>query len=246
MANNKTNYTFQIDTYTPETIPMNRLAEYLVHLATLFGEYKSVHFANLKKGSLKLQIQVDREAEPKVQHRIRSAACGDGDGEAGKAIRRLNLLLAQDNASALLSGAASRKILEFPGRKQFDQPVLGPIFQPGYVDGIPIRIGGEGDPVPVHLQDFEQPKEICHASREIARRIAPHIFTTMIRAEGTGKWFRDSEGAWTRERFTIESFQELRPVSLEEAVGQLRVDNAAMPNTSLLQLRALRTGKGVK
>lgn len=37
-------YVFQIDAYAPETIPMVRLATYLLELARLFGEPERVHF----------------------------------------------------------------------------------------------------------------------------------------------------------------------------------------------------------
>ena len=36
-------FRFTIDRYTPETLPMARLAEYLSQLATLFGEKQAVH-----------------------------------------------------------------------------------------------------------------------------------------------------------------------------------------------------------
>jgi len=38
---------FVIDAYSPETLPMSRLAEYMAQLATLLGEKDHVHFVEL-------------------------------------------------------------------------------------------------------------------------------------------------------------------------------------------------------
>jgi hypothetical protein len=45
-------YRLKIDVYTPATIPMARLAEYMQEFAVLLGEAKSVHFVRLEEGSL--------------------------------------------------------------------------------------------------------------------------------------------------------------------------------------------------
>lgn len=46
-------YRFQIDAYTPETITMARLAEYMTYLAQVLGETASVHFDRLLGSSRK-------------------------------------------------------------------------------------------------------------------------------------------------------------------------------------------------
>jgi hypothetical protein len=42
-------FEFRIAGYTPETIPMERLAKYLAELAKLLGNEKDVHFLKIKK-----------------------------------------------------------------------------------------------------------------------------------------------------------------------------------------------------
>ena len=39
-----TEYRFKIDAYTPQTMPLVRLAEYMAELAQLLGEPTAVHF----------------------------------------------------------------------------------------------------------------------------------------------------------------------------------------------------------
>ena len=40
-------YRFEIDAFTPDTIPMARLAQYLGDIARMMGQEASVHFARV-------------------------------------------------------------------------------------------------------------------------------------------------------------------------------------------------------
>ena len=53
---------FDIDVFTPETLPMARLAEYLAKFSELLGNAENVHFSRLMKGSAKCKAFVDPEA----------------------------------------------------------------------------------------------------------------------------------------------------------------------------------------
>ncbi len=55
-------YRFVIDAYSPETLPMSRLAEYMTDLARLFGTAERVHFVRLEAGSTVLVQRVEPEA----------------------------------------------------------------------------------------------------------------------------------------------------------------------------------------
>ena len=70
-------YRFKIDAYSPDTMPMSRLAQYMAELADLLGEQTAVHFKRITKGSTVLNATVDREAEPKVRDRVSSVRAGD-------------------------------------------------------------------------------------------------------------------------------------------------------------------------
>ncbi len=222
MPTKRREYELRIEAYSPDTIPMVRLAEYMADLATLLGEYKSVHFVRLGKGSTRLVHAVEHEAEPKIRERVQSVRNDEGPIDAIRAARNIDRRLAQDNASGELVDPVNHKIIDFPGRKRFTQPIYGPFNQPGTLDGIPIRVGGETDPVPVHLEEPGQPAHICYASRAVAREIAPYIFSTMIRAEGVGRWHRDADGKWLLDKFTIHSFKKLKDTPLTDVVERLR------------------------
>lgn len=245
MAKKKREYELRIEAYTPETIPMVHLAEYMADLATLLGEYKSVHFVRLAKGSTGIVHAVEYEAEPKIRERVHSVRNQDGPSDAQQAARRIDQRLAQDNASGTLVDPTAARIIEFPGRKRFTQPEYGPFNQPGTIDGVPIRVGGEADPVPVHLEEPGQEPHICYASRVIAREIAPYLFSGFIRAEGIARWHRDGDGKWVRDRFTIHSFKKLKDAPLSEVVSRLRTIPSELMKTEdpLRELHRARHGK---
>ena len=68
-------YQFRIaDSYTPATIPMERLADYVAAFARLLGEVAAVHFDRIEHGSVCLTAKVDEPAQPKVLERSPSGS----------------------------------------------------------------------------------------------------------------------------------------------------------------------------
>lgn len=213
---------FRLDAYTPDTIPMERLAEYLGYLAKLLGEEPSVHFVRVAKGSTKAICRVQREAVPKVDERLARVRSGEGPSEARHAAREIDLMLRKDNASGALEDEDGAEIIPFPGNRRIAEQVFGPFNQPGAVDGQVVRIGGTTKSVPVHLLDRQGDEIIGHTSREIARDLARHIFGEELRCIGMGRWYRNDEGVWQRRDFTITSFETLDNRPLGEIVKDLR------------------------
>lgn len=232
-------FRFNIDAYTPETIPMDRLAAYLHDLAIMLGERSGVHFSHLEAGSTQPVVNVDWEAVPKVRKRANDVRNNEGPEEARKAKANIERRLVEDNASAELLESSGERVLYFPGRKRVAQPEFGPVNQAGTLDGIPIVIGGESDPVPVHLQDRDVVHN-CRASRIIAKRLGPFLFTAPVRVHGIGRWFREATGLWTMRQFTIEGFTELKIESVADAARRLQQMSARwkdLPNAATECLR---------
>lgn len=67
---------FKIDTFTPETLPMERLAQYMLQFAKLLGEPDRVHFVDVGSGSAVLRARVEDAALPRVERRLSDAARG--------------------------------------------------------------------------------------------------------------------------------------------------------------------------
>ena len=133
---------FTIDAYTPETIPMARLAEYMAQIAVLLGEPSNVLFMRIESGSLALVQSIDLEAMPKVENRLAQLRRGSGPPDAVKAAKLINRKLQEDNASGVLSTDDEKEILTFPGRRAAESWTFGAFNQQGSLDGIVVRLGG--------------------------------------------------------------------------------------------------------
>ncbi len=205
---------------------MARLARYIDNLATLLGEKNSVHLMSIEEGSTIPVLAVQREAYPKVKKRIHDVQHGKGPEQSRKARRAIELDLIEDCAEHGDLIVGDDKILTFPGTTQTGEPEYGPFSQVGTLDGVPIAVGGVNDPVPVHLQ---APDAIhnCTASRELARNIGKHLFSTPLRVTGTGRWLRDRDGVWLMKAFRISNYVELRAESLSVTTERLRGIDAA-------------------
>ncbi len=214
----------KIDAFRPDTIPMARLAEYMAALADLLGNEKSVHFVRLDPGSIELVHRVDREDQPKVNARLEALRRGDGAADAVKAFRCLDNMLANDNAVGALTADHDAVIIQFPGKTRPKPIDYGAFSQQGSFDGIPVKVGGLAEMVPIHLQETGPTALVhnCVASRDIARAVAAHLFETPIRVHGNGRWRRETSGAWTLTRFLISDFEVLDDAPLDAVVARLR------------------------
>lgn len=213
---------FKISEYTPATIPMERLAAYMADLATLLGEPASVHFVKVVMGSTKLVHRIDAPAVPKVERRLHLVQTGNGPPDAERAVRAIDNRLRADGAHGVLSRKRGGKIIVFPGIRRIAEPVFGPFNQPGVLDGVVVRVGGRGDPVPVMLEVAGSFETHCFASRETARALGMHLFGAELRCRGIGRWLRDENGKWLLDKFTISSFDLLDATSLPELIAGLR------------------------
>ena len=220
---NASEYRFTIDAYTPETIPMSRLAEYMQDLATLLGEKDHVHFVRLEEGSTTLVQRIDTESVPKVRARVSAIDLTEGEGpeDALRAFQAIDCRLAADNAVGHLYQDDGAEIIHFPGCEKAKPLTFGAFNQPGTLDGSLIKIGGKDETVPVHLQEGDT-VYICNATRELARKLARHLFTDTLRVQGTGRWERDAEGDWNLKRFNITEFEVLEDTPLSGVVARLR------------------------
>ena len=221
-----TTFDFRIDTLSPETLPMVRLAEYATALGKLMGSEEHVHLLKVRKGSAVPEIWVDHVADPKVRKRLSLVNTPDAP---------------DDNASAVLRVKHGATILEFPGRKTpLSEEVV--VHEQGELDGVVIRVGGKDSTVPVWLQGEGGEKLECNATRELAKQLAAHLFENPVRVAGNAKWRRTKERVWELASFDIKSFETLDQTPLNELVTKLRAidtDWSAMddPQAELRRLR---------
>lgn len=140
MAKDK-QHRFRIDVFTPETLPMERLAEYMLQFAKLLGEPEKVHFVDVEVGSAVLLARIEEVAAAKVARRLSDAARGQGVPDALKALQALDDLLAHDNAVGQLLDDSGAEIIAFQGRNRPKPLEYGPFREDGVLEGVIIKIG---------------------------------------------------------------------------------------------------------
>jgi hypothetical protein len=179
-------YRFRIDAYTPDTMPMARLAEYMGELSQMLGERNAVHFLRLEGGSTILVHKIEREAVPKVRGRIAHLPTGDGPSEAVRAYKAINKMLRDDDAVGTLRGKGrGGVVIYFPGRDEA-QEEFASIKQYGSIDGVVTWIGGSDQTAHITF-DTRAAIEVAAMTRE--------LLNSRERRRGT------SSATWTKIKF---------------------------------------------
>lgn len=236
----------KIDVFTPETLPMERLAEYMLHFAKLLGEPDRVHFVDVESGSAVLRARIDDIAIPKVERRLSDAARGQGDSVALKAIQSLDEMLANDNAAGQVLDEAGAEVLAFQGRNRPKPLEYGPFREDGVLEGVVIKVGGKGTTVPIWLQDRETVHKNCSAPRPVARKLAAHYDGRLLRVAGSGNWMRLATGEWQMRFFEIKDFEVLDDAPLADVIKRLHsVEGADWGDDPIADLERLRTDEGM-
>lgn len=216
-------YQFHIDdSFTPATIPMERLGEYIKALAQLMGETGSVHLDCVSEGSVVLHAAIDQPAQVKVRDRVSGLGGRTASKEVARAFGVLDDMLRKDNATGRLVEVGGQVVIPFPGRNRPEPVVFGPFKQDGTLEGQVIRVGGKDDTIPVHLRDGAVVHTGLNATEDVARRIAQHLLGPTVRVHGTGTWLREGDGTWHLKSFRITDFDLLDETPLDGVVARLR------------------------
>lgn len=217
-------YVFHIsDSYTPETIPMERLAEYMAALAKLLGEAASVHFTEVFDASTALRADVDSPAQPKVHERISGLRTGDPAPDVAKAFNVLDEMLRKDNAFGSLTdgGRPGGVVIPFPGKRKPQPAPFGPFRQEGSLDGRVHRIGGKDATKHVAIGDGSREFNLT-TNEALALELRHHLFGETLRFHGTGTWYRQADGEWDLRSFKVTSFETLQDLPLQDVIARLR------------------------
>lgn len=216
-------FTFYIAAYSPETIPMARLARYMQAFAAMLGHEHGVHFDHLKPGSTQVVTRIEREEIPKVADQLDRVRRREANQEALRAWDEIDRLLAEDNATGYVYAGSnqSAQIIEFPGVKRPKPVRYGPFKQEGSIDGILVSVTGADQTIHVQLQNGNLKYTGIETDRETARRLAQHFFEP-VRIHGSGRWLREEDGSWTLKNFKVRGFDTLKASALVESVEALR------------------------
>lgn len=233
-------FRLKIEAYTPETMPMQRLAEYLAQFALMLGESAAVHFVRLEEGSTSIVHRIQREAIPKVKARTASIRRGLGPRDSVRAYRRINRMLRDDNGSAVWKEEKTEaEIVVFPGISDAEEVITG-IAQHGSIDGEVVRVGGLQKAVPIMLKCEHDELSGCWASKAVAKALGGRLFEP-VRLFGTGRWNRNDEGKWKLDYFRVDSFVTLRDAPLSAALNEIRALQIDWDGRAYDELNAIRS-----
>ena len=217
-------YEFRIDSFTPGTLPMARLAAYLAELAKLLGNDSQVHFREIKRGSAVLVTDVERVAAPKVRERLTrvesAASKWQEHDDTSEPFRKLNTMLASDNAVGRLQRGRA-VVLRFPGRESA-RVKIGPVTQATQIVGQLVRIGGRDKTSHAQVEDAEGRSWSIVMTREQARSLAPHLYGDVMRFSGSGRWVRTEAAQWELDEMRLNSWEPVTNESLRHSVTALR------------------------
>jgi hypothetical protein len=230
---------------TPLTLPMARLAEYLVDLAIVMGHTESVHFLRTELGSHESVVMVAADEEGRVTQQVQDAARGAAVREANIAYRRMDNRLREDSAYAAITNVSKKaKVIEFPGRNLAVQQEYGPIKERASLVGVLKRVGGFDETVPIHLQRADGEKFYCETEPLIAKQLYL-FYEQTVRVHGIATYSRGKDGVWKIDNFKIQSFdpQPLSEDNFSQTIEKLKAipgnewNQVADPLEELYKLR---------
>jgi hypothetical protein len=236
-------YVFSIDAFTPDTLPMARLAEYLNALAKMLGNSDHIHFVRLDKGSAMLVHKVDAVDAPKVETRLNNVRLGSAPKEALAARKLLNDLLANDNAIGTLNEVATgRVVLPFEGRNREKPLTFPPFREDTTVDGQVVSVGGRDSTAHAMLQDGDTFHVNLTMKRDVAQELAKRLYGKQVRLYGNGRFERQPDGVWKMHDFRVDRFEDLREQPIAEALTEIReiTKNSLMNTDVYSELRDFR------
>lgn len=214
-------YEFHIDAFTPATLPMARLAEYLRELSLLIGNTHSVHFKKIKSGSVGVVANVEREAVPKVRVRLHGARDPNAPDDVRRPYERIDNMLREDNAIGKLTRGATN-VIKFPGREAAKSIRMGPFTEQSSMDGKIVRIGGTDTTAHALIEIADGEIVSAECSRELAKQLAPYLYGVPIRLTGNARRERTDLGEWKLISFRAKEFSTLNADDLATVIGRLR------------------------
>ena len=234
-------YRWILHGFTPDTMPMARLAEYMQQLGKLLGNEAAVHFVRVEKGSLALVSTVDRGiAEGKVDARLSRLRAGNPQSDVARAFVSINEMLHADGATASLR-RGSRTVANFSGARFVDrEPLSIPDF--GSIVGYLYMLSQGTKAYNARLRLDRDRTIQCTASEPVAKRLKDHLFET-VRVSGYGLWKREREG-WQASQLEISEVRRVVNAPLAEVVRELRTLDIAWPDDPLEYSSRLDEGGG--
>lgn len=233
---------FVIPGHTPETMPLNRLLDYLHHIAAVLGDPEKLHLIEVREGSCEPIFHADVPTALVVRERAARVQRGDGTKRQIDGFNQIRRMLREDGARKRPALLRTPQSIFLEIQPAPEETSLSGIRQSSSVDGALIKIGGASENASIQLQDLDG-KIISGftAKRAIAKDLAHHMWEP-VRLHGVAQWGRTDEGQWQLERMQVNSFDPLDDESLSVTMGKLRGANVEWPTDAIDRLLNERNG----
>jgi hypothetical protein len=232
--------------FTPTTMPMARLAEYLVDLAVLLGHKESVHLIKVEEGSAQPLIYYDALEEGRIFARVRGAVNGTGQPDAIEAYQKIDRRLKRDDGFAQLVNGKSQ-LADFPGARQLMEETYPKIKERATLVGRLRRVGGRGDTIPIWIERADHKMLYCDTTEALSKQLID-FYLQVVRVHGVGVYIRTENDEWEQDRFIIQSFDPA-PLAEESIIATFDKLRAIDDNEwnqvkdPLAELRRIRHGE---
>lgn len=236
-------FEFTVPGYTPETMPLDRLIDYLQQLMVILGQPSDLHLVEIKKSSTRPVFLMPHHAAVKARSRARETWEGGGPLRARDAYRRIRRMVAEDGGMPAVLSAREGTILEFPSVDLGADQEISSVRQPTTVTGELIRVGGDTEFAQILLKDYSG--EIvagCFATRDIAKRLAKQIYEH-VRLSGVASWHRDRHGKWQIARMKVQSFETVEDHAMGAALAEVQAAVSDWPDDLTSRLLDMRRGE---
>lgn len=214
---------FVIPGYTPETMPLDRLIEYLQQMSVVLGDPQNLHLVEIRNSSVAPVLHAPKATALEARERAQRVQRGDGTRRQVDAYNRIRRMVRRDAVGEKYAGRAAllrtadRVILEIPAAPD-DHGVIEGLRQSTTIDGELIKVGGPGDNAALQLRTLDgSVLSGFTASRSLTKELAPLIYE-WVRLAGIGQWCRTADGSWQLERMLVQSYE---PLDEEEATVTL-------------------------
>lgn len=236
-------FEFVLPGYTPETMPLDRLLEYLGQLAVILGNPSDLHLIKIEKSSTKPVIVMPHHAAAKARKRARDTWEGGGPAQARNAYRRIRRMVSEDGGQPARLTSKSATILEFPSVDLGADQEIGSVRQSSSITGELIRVGGETEYDQILLRDISGDViSGCFATKEVAKQLAK-LLHEYVRLHGIASWSRDRHGKWRMMRMKVQAFEEVDDETLGEALASVQQATVNWPDDLSERLLAMRGGE---
>ncbi len=238
---------FVIPGYTPETMPLNRLIEYLQQMAVVLGDPENLHLVEIRTSSVAPVLHAPRSTALQARERAQQVQRGDGTKRQLDAFNRIRRMVRRDAVGTKYAGrpallrTTDRVLLEIPAAPD-DSGIIEGLRQFTTIDGRLIRVGGAGENAALQVQELDgRVLSGFIVRRELAKELASLLYEP-VRLMGVGQWGRNEDGAWSLERMLVQSYERLEDEDATATLARLQDLNVTWPEDAWDRLMREREG----